>query len=256
MKLLGPLLILPRLLLVLLVTVAAHQVNLVSRLFLRPFRPAHHARIRHAAFRWWGRSFCRICGIRTEVEGTPPEGPFLLVSNHVSYIDIMVLGQFLDAVFIGKADLRRWPILGWMFHTSDTIFINRARRRDLLRVMEQVEDFRQKGYGVVLFPEGTSSKGDGILPLKPSLLEYAATRDLPVHWVTLSYVTPPGQPPAHHAVCWWGDELLLPHAYRFLQLPRVTATIHFGAEPLRSTDRKELAQTLRQTMLEAFRPMD
>ena len=256
MKLLGLLLIPPRLFLVLLVTVGAHQFNLVFRILLRSWAPERYARIRHAAFRWWSRNFCRICGIRVEMEGTPPTGPFLLVSNHVSYVDVTVLGQFIDAVFIGKADLRGWPILGWMFNTSDTIFINRTRRRDLLRVMEKVEDYRQRGYGVVLFPEGTSSKGDTILPFKTSLLEYAATRGLPVHWVTLNYETPPGHPPAHHSVCWWGDEPLLPHAYRLLQLPRAKATVHFGTEPVRSTDRKELSETLRQTMFEAFRPMD
>ena len=255
MKVLLNLLIPVKFFLVLLVTILPHQINLISRLLVRPFSPERYVRLRHTLFNWWGRSFARVCGIRVKVEGEPPQGPFFLVSNHVSYVDAPLLGIFLDAVFIGKADLRSWPVLGWMFHTADTIFIDRARRKDLLRVLERVDEFRESGYGIVLFPEGTSGKGDRLLPFKPSLLQYPVARQIPVHWVTIHYRTPEGYPPAHNSVCWWGDELLLPHAVRLLRLPGFEAIVRFGQEPVESEDRKDLCEKLQQAMSAQFLPM-
>ena len=256
MKLLTSLPVPLRVLLIALVTVLPHGINLLSRIFIRPFWPRQHIRNRHAAFHWWGRNLARACGMRVKVEGTPPKGAFFLVCNHVSYLDIPLLGIFLDAVFIGKADLRTWPVLGWMIETTDAVFIDRTRRKDLLRAMSTIDAFRQNGYGVVLFPEGTSTRGDQILPLKPSLLEYPATHHLPVHWATVSYRTPDGSPPPSNSVCWWGDELLAPHVGRMLKLPGFEATVRFGAKSIHETDRKVLAKRLHGAMEEAFLPME
>ncbi|MEM8933817.1 MAG: lysophospholipid acyltransferase family protein [Acidobacteriota bacterium] len=211
---------------------------------------------RNATFRRWGRALCRAFGARIRVEGTPPTGRFVLVTNHLSYVDIPLLGSLVDAAFIGKADLRGWPLLGAVFDAADTIFIDRSRKRDLVRVMGQVDAAMDRGLGLVFFPEGTSGKGDRILPLKGSLLQIAVTAELPVHWATITYGTVDGDPPPSHGVCWWGDEPLLPHYRRLSRLESFDATIRFGEAPIAGTDRKALAEALRSAMESRFEPME
>ena len=215
--------------------------------------PRRQLAIRNAAFRWWGRTLCRIMGMRVEVEGKAPTGSFFLVANHVSYVDIILLASQISAAFVAKASLARWPLLGLMFLGADTIFINRGRKRDLLRVMERVRRCLDRDLGVLVFPEGTSGKGEEILRFKSPLLQLAAERDQPVHYATLSYRAP--GPPAHKTVCWWDDTPFLSHLLRLLALPRFEAIVTFGHAPIQAGDRKLLAQELRSAMVQSFTPI-
>lgn len=210
--------------------------------------------LRNAAFLWWGKAMCRIIGLRVEVEGEAPSGRFFLVSNHLGYIDIILLASQTSAAFVAKATLARWPILGWMFFTADTIFINRASKRDLLRVMGRVRGCLERDLGVLIFPEGTSGKGEEILRFKPSLLQLAAEQNQPVHYVTLTYRAP-GDLPAHQTICWWDDTPFLSHLLRLFGLPYFEATVCFGKEPILAGDRKILAERLRASMTETFTPV-
>ncbi|MEM7586439.1 MAG: 1-acyl-sn-glycerol-3-phosphate acyltransferase [Acidobacteriota bacterium] len=252
----APLRVLLRVPLIALVTILASSAILLSALVKSIFS-AQQLRWRNAAFRWWGRSLCRVLGMRIEVIGKPPTGKFFLVANHVSYVDIILLASQVSCSFIGKADLRGWPLLGWAFRNADTIFIDRGRKRDLLRVLQQVRTSLNRGLGVLAFPEGTSSRGESILPLKPSLLEFAIEAEQPVHFVTLGYRTTPGLtgPPADEAVCWWDDTHFLVHFLRLLRLPSFEATLNFGSEPVAAEDRKRLAEELRTAMLATFTPI-
>lgn len=221
---------------------------------LHRLAPGFQRQVRNAAFRFWGRSFSRIVGMHLEVVGTPPTGTFYLVANHMSYMDIVLLSSQVDASFVAKAGLRSWPGLGAAFAVADTIFIDRERRRDVLRVMEVIDEKRAGGLGVVVFPEGTAGSGDAVLPFKPPLLDYAARRDCPVHHATISYRTRDGQKPARETVCWWGDMPLLPHVVGLFQMPGFDARVVFGDEPLHDTDRKALAVKLRTAVAETFEP--
>jgi len=212
--------------------------------------------LRNRVFRFWARSLCRLFGMKVRVEGEPPRGRFFLISNHVSYVDITLLASHVDIAFVAKSDLRQWPALGRIFQAADTIFIDRSRKRDVVRVMDLVGREIDRGLGVLVFPEGTSGKGDEILPFKASLLEFACNRELPVHWATVHYRTPQGHPPAQQSVCWWGDEGFLPHFKRLIVLPSFEAVVRFGNEPVASENRKDLAVSLRSRMLESFVPMD
>ena len=241
--------------LLLLVTLTAHGANWLSRVFVRRWWPRRHVRNRNAAFNWWGRAFCWVCGCKVRIEGTPPRGEFFLVSNHVGYLDIIVLGTAVEAAFIGKADLRDWPVLGWAFATADTIFIDRGRKRDLIRVLEVVDKKIAEGYGILLFPEGTSGKGNALLRFKPSILQFPAARGDAVHFVTLTYHTPEDQLPPSRSVCWWGDESFFPHVLRMTSLPRFEAVLHFGDHTVQETDRKLLAEKLQAAMAAQFEPM-
>ncbi len=222
---------------------------------LSPFFPATQLLLRNSAFRWWGRQTGRLMGMKVNLEGQPPTGQFFLVANHVSYVDIILLAAYIDCAFVAKADLRGWPLLGWAFDNADTIFVDRGRKRDLLRAMQHVRSRLDRGLGVMIFPEGTSSKGDQVLRLKPSLLEIAAEAGKPVHYATLSYRTRQGAPPAHEAICWWDDTPFVTHLLRLLNLRSFDATLKFGTQPIAANDRKTLAEQLRSAMAEQFTPI-
>jgi 1-acyl-sn-glycerol-3-phosphate acyltransferase len=231
---------------------AAGTMTVVRPLIL--VAPRRQLAIRNAAFRWWGRVMCRIMGLRVEVEGETPTGRFFLVANHVSYVDVILLASQVPAAFVAKISLARWPLLGWMFLAADTIFIDRARKRDLLRVLDRVRGCLKRDLGVLIFPEGTSGKGEEIMRFKSPLLQLATEERQPVHYVTLTYRAP-GRRPAHEVVCWWNDTPFLYHLLRLLGLPYFEATVRFGREPVLAGDRKALAEELRSAMTASFTPI-
>lgn len=223
---------------------------------LRRPAPKLYYPVRNWAYRTWTRGLCWAWNIQVEVDGRPPEDDYFLVTNHLSYVDIPVLGRHIHGTFIAKSELSGWPVAGQVIRSGDTIFIDRGRKRDLLRVMKEVDRALEDGLGVVLFPEGTSSKGDDMLPFKPSLLQIAAGSHRPVHWAILEYWTDDPHCKPSQFVNWWGDEPFLPHYLRFVSVDRIYATIRFGDEPVHGQDRKELSAALRERMLTKFRPMD
>jgi 1-acyl-sn-glycerol-3-phosphate acyltransferase len=215
-----------------------------------------------AARRWrslnfcgWARVAARIAGMRISARGRPPRAPFLLVSNHLGYMDVVAFAALVDCVFVAKSEVARWPVIGLMCRTLGTIFVNRGRRRDIPATLERVRRTLNRGAGVVIFAEGTSTSGRGVAPFKPSLLEVAAREGVPVHYATLGYRTPPGEPAAREAVCWWGDMTFPGHLYALLQLPRFEAEVRFGERPVEGRDRKLLAEKLWSAVNAQFVPV-
>lgn len=216
-------------------------------------RPRLRHRAQAQALRCWGPLFVRALGARPEHRGPLPDAPFLLVSNHLSYLDIPLLGRS-GGCFIAKAEIAGWPVVGRICKGVGVIFVDRGSKRDVVRVARRVEDALAHGRGVILFPEGTTGRGDALLPFRPSLLAPAARSRHPVHYSVIQYRTPPGAPPADRVVCWWNDEPMADHFRELLTLPPFTARVTWGPEPLADTDRKELVRHLRAAMEAAFEP--
>jgi 1-acyl-sn-glycerol-3-phosphate acyltransferase len=151
---------------------------------------------RSGIFHSWGGWALSVLGIRLTVRGTPPAAPFLLVSNHLSYLDMLVLASQLRAVFIAKSEVKDWPVLGTLCRLVDTQFIQRERKNDILRMLKRIAEILESGRGVVFFPEGTTSNGHAVQRFKPPLLAVAAESGEPVAYAALSYAVPPGCPPA------------------------------------------------------------
>lgn len=206
--------------------------------------PRRRARWSSAMQSRWGRALCAILGVRLERSGSPPRPPFFLVSNHLSYLDVLVLSSAFPCVFVAKAEVRGWPVLGRLSAAVGTIFVDRARRSDVPRVLRDVEAAFALGRGVVLFPEGTSSDGSSVLPFRSPLLDLPARRGEPVYAAALFYRTPAGEPSAAEAICWWSDIAFAPHLRRLLGLRRIEARLVFSERPLHHADRKELAVEL------------
>ena len=207
-------------------------------------RGPRYGRWRGKMFRLWARGAARVLGLRREVHGQPPHAPSLIVANHLSYLDVIALSTVTETVFVAKSEVATWPVIGWLCRRIGTIFVNRNRKRDLGETLDALENAWRNGVSVIFFPEGTSSAGDEVLPFKPSLLEPAAQQGRPVHYAALHYRTAPDAPPARDAVCWWGAMTFPDHFFNLLKLRTVTVSLTFGAEPVRASDRKELAKEL------------
>ena len=232
---------------------------------------ARRARVRRWACRLWGRGVLRALNVRLSTEGAPPPPGALVVSNHLSWLDIPVLASVLPVVFVSKAEVRRWPFLGLASTIGGTVYIDRSRRQDTVRALAGMRSALDRGDSVAVFPEATSTSGATILPLKPSLLADAAARRAPVHWATIRYSVPadagagrddPGGnhpssdgPTARDRVCWWGDMTFLPHLAGVCALKRIRCRVRFCDSPVRHDDRKALAAALRRAMLRGFEPV-
>jgi 1-acyl-sn-glycerol-3-phosphate acyltransferase len=212
-------------------------------------------RWRHYCFRSWARAAAALIGIRLEMRGLPPRAPFFLVANHLSYVDIIVLASQIDCLFIAKSEVASWPVIGSLCRSLDTIFIDRCRRRDILRVNALIEEAMRQGRSIMLFPEGTTTSGKVVTPFKAGLLEPAIKSRHPVAYASLSYGVPPGEMPASLSVCWWGEMTFPDHLFGLFRLPEFRARLAFGPAPLIAPDRKALARILRAAVEEQFIPV-
>ncbi len=218
--------------------------------------PQAEAAIRRGLFRFWSRGACAIAGIRVEIQGTPPRRPFFIVTNHLTFLDVVVLARELGCVFVSREDVSRWPILGFITRRMNTIYIDRARPSDTVRVNALIAKAMARDGAVHVFPEGRVSPDGRVQPFKPPLLQPAVDHAWPVHCAALTYRTSPGAPPASEAIHWkehlgFSDCLL-----NLLRLPSACATLAYGPAPLTDTDRKSLAESLCSAVRDCFTPMD
>lgn len=223
------------------------------------FFPHRAFRLRRAwqrfFYRAWARAICAVLGVRIEIEGAVPELPCLLVTNHLSYLDIVVIASVLPARFVAKREIRSWLLVGWMCRTVDTIFVDRSSRRDTVRVGREIAEGLQAGDAIVLFPEGTSFPGHRVGSFKPALLAPVTGVGLPVRHGAIRYEVPAGEKPAYLSVAWWGNMPFGPHARELMELSRIDARLRFGAETHSGADRKDLAQRLHAHVSSLFEPM-
>lgn len=211
--------------------------------------------VRRAVLRGWSRGVAHLLGIRITIEGVVPEAPFFLVSNHLSYLDIVVYAAGMPCRFVAKQEVRSWPVVGFLAQAGGTIFIDRTMKRDAVRVLDDLGRAVRDGDGVVVFAEATSTPGHTVLPFRPALLDWAARTGYPVHYASIEYRTPESSPPAHLAVCWWGDMTFGRHLVALSRLPRIEATIRYGSAPIAERDRKRLADRLQRAVVAQFTPV-
>lgn len=221
------------------------------------FRPS----LARAAARGWHRACLRLAGITVRRYGRPSvASPTLFVANHVSYLDIPVVGAAVDAAFVAKREVEGWPLFGFLARIGRAVFIERNPTRADAEC-ELLRHRLQKGESLLLFPEGTSSDGSDTLPFKSSLFEAAtapAATPVPVQPVTLAYRGfPDGQPflgEERLLYAWCGDATLLPHLWKMLGLPGADVVLQFHP-PLAAdafVSRKALAEHARRQIADAL----
>jgi 1-acyl-sn-glycerol-3-phosphate acyltransferase len=220
-------------------------VVVIFNYFLTAARaPRETERLERAA--WLSRSSRRhlkIFGYTANVSGDIPKRG-LLFTNHLSYLDVLAISSVTPAVFVSKAEVRHWPLFGWFAAISGTVFVERARRLQVGEVNREVEAALAAGALVVIFPEGTSTNGESILPFRTSLLEPATQGNHEIHVGWLHYELEKGDGDAANDICYWGDHTFLPHALNILGKKSIHATLRFAKFQRTTDDRKELAKQL------------
>ena len=196
------------------------------------------------AGRWWFRGLLRILGIRVAVRGEPAAGGVLFVANHISWLDIPVIGSVLDASFLSKQEVRHWPLVGWLADRGGTLFIKRGGPNASNAATEAMTWRLVRDRSVLIFPEGTTSPGETVLRFHPRLFGAATLADRPVQPIALRY---PHVEKIHPTAPFVGDDHLLRHVWQLLAEPRVEAQVRFLTPiEVAGMDRKTLAERSRE----------
>lgn len=180
-------------------------------------------------------------GFHIRVHGEIPRNG-LIVSNHVSYLDILALSTAATTAFVSKKEVAGWPLFGALAKMGATIFVDRERRGAVSDVAGEMHEHLDAGVPLVLFPEGTSTDGSHVLPFRSSLFEPVVKLACPLTACGLRYSLAGGSVPDE--VAYWGDMSLAPHMGNLLRKTGLTVDIHFGPSHVRTSDRKTLARDL------------
>lgn len=212
-------------------------------------------RSREWHIRRWSRRLLRICGVEVEVvdatgvaqPGAARQGA-MVVSNHISWLDIYVIHSWQPVRFVAKSEIRSWPLVGWLCEKTGTIFIERGRKRDAHRVLHDITDVMLQGDLVGVFPEGTTTDGTSVLPFHANLMQAPISGGLPVQPVGLNYLDAATGLPTL-AAAYIGDTTLLQSLEAVLRAPRIKARLVIGPALVpASGDRRELAGAAREVV--------
>jgi 1-acyl-sn-glycerol-3-phosphate acyltransferase len=204
---------------------------------------------REARVQAWSVRMLALLNVRLEVRGAPPErGPVLLVANHISWLDILVMHAARYCRFVSKADIKRWPLIGALATGGGTIYIERESRRDALRVVHAMAAGLQQGEVVAVFPEGTTGDGIDLLPFHANLIQAAIAARAPVQQVALSFLDA-RTGARSDSPSYVGDETLLGSVWRTVSGPPLVAVVHYGEpQPALGRARREWAAQLRSAV--------
>jgi 1-acyl-sn-glycerol-3-phosphate acyltransferase len=207
---------------------------------------------RHARIAWWSAKMLRMLGARLEVQGSFRPGAKLVVANHISWLDIMAIHAVCpQARFVSKAEVHHWPLIGRLVGSAGTLYIERERRRDSLRVMHHMAEALAAGHTVAVFPEGTTGDGQTLLPFHANLLQSAISTATPVQPVALRFSD--AQFEVSPSALFLGETTLAQSLWRLACSHGLVVTVRvLSAEATAHADRRALAQHLREQIERAL----
>jgi len=174
-----------------------------------------------------------VLNIRVKYHGVFPQEPGLILSNHRSYIDIVLIPSKTPYVIVAKKEVSKWPVIGLAAKAIKVIFVDRDSTENRRRVREQITSRLKEGLSVLIYPEGTTFEGPGILPLKPGMFRVAANEGLKIFPVAIEF--------KEKDMAWIGDDTFLPHFFKAFSRRRVDVEVSFGPTVLGS-DEKQIRQ--------------
>jgi lyso-ornithine lipid O-acyltransferase len=200
----------------------------------------------------WCRRIVRAMGVECAVEGgLPAYGA--VVSNHLSYLDVLLFASLRPFVMVAKSEVRRWPLIGWLTARAGTVYVVRGGGPATYPgVNAAMAAAYRSGLPVLFFPEGTTTDGTDVLPFRRGLFHSVLNEGVPLQMAGLRYsiVGDNGGATVAQDVCWWGDALLAPHIFRLLGMRSVRAEVRFGGEVKERADRFVLSETARARVME------
>lgn len=232
-------------------------VHMLHGMWVVTFRLRHgDAERRHAAIHWWSAKSLQVLGVQIRPAGVPRPGASLLVANHVSWLDIAAIHSVCpQARFVAKTEVKNWPLMGWLAARTGTLFIERGSKRDALRVVHHMAELMRDGETIALFPEGTTSRGEQLLPFHANLLQSAIATEVPVQPASIRY-SQPGirNSPAAEFV----DEMsLVDSLWAVARARDLSVRVSFLlSEGSRHADRRALAEHVRTVISEHLRGED
>ncbi len=190
-------------------------------------------------------------GVECVVEGELPASG-AVVSNHLSYLDILLFGSVRPFVMVAKSEVRGWPLVGWLAARAGTVFVVRGGGPPTYpAVNASMAAAYWTGVPVLFFPEGTTTDGSCVLPFRRGLFHSVLNERVPLQVAGLRYsIAGDGDATVERDVCWWGDALLAPHLFRLLGLKGVRAEVTFAGEVTDRADRFVLSETARERVVE------
>ena len=210
----------------------------------------------------WCRRIVRVLGITCRVEGSWPvagRGGLALVSNHLSYLDILVYSATTPLMMVSKTEVRDWPLIGWITAQAGTIYVQRSdvkggQTQTHAEVNAAMAAAFRSGLPVLFFPEGTTTDGAGVLPFRRGLFNSVVYGGVPVRAGAIRYPLDRGGAEALIAdhVCYWGKMEFGPHLFRCLGLRGLRAHVRFGADEIEGEDRFALAINARERVLDLY----
>ena len=174
---------------------------------------------------WWHRQLCRCLRVKIHVHGTRPKSAVMLVSNHVSWLDIPVLGALVTTRFVSKSEVAAWPVIGRLARASGTEFHRRGGGANgTRRLITRLTGHLDNGQTITVFPEGTTTLGATTRRFQPRLFAAAVESGRSVVPVLLRY----GPDPETATITpYVGDDMFVPHLLRMLQRPRIVVDVWF-----------------------------
>ncbi|NKJ49738.1 1-acyl-sn-glycerol-3-phosphate acyltransferase [Burkholderia sp. SG-MS1] len=217
--------------------------------------PGAGAERRHALNRAWSLKMLRLCGMRLVVhnDNARLERGALVVANHISWIDIYVINAWRPTPFVSKAEIRQWPVVGWLAQQLDTVFIQREKRSDAKRIMHELSDRLSAGELMCVFPEGTTSDGLALLPFHANMFQAAVSAAAPVQPLCIMYEDAQGRQSTAPAYI---DDLSLADSLNLLlRGGPLTAHVYVGEPLAPGADRRALAAQAEAIIGETLREM-
>ncbi len=200
----------------------------------------------------WCRRLVRAVGVELSVVGALPDGG-AVVSNHLSYMDILLYSAVRPFVMVAKSEVRGWPLFGWLTSRAGTVYVRRGGGPSTYPgVNAAMAEAYRSGLPVLFFPEGTTTDGGDVLPFRRGLFHSVLNERVSLRVAALRYSLEDAGGSVEEDVCWWGDALLAPHLWRLLGMRGVRAEICFGGEVVERWDRFVLSERARGMVAEMY----
>ena len=170
----------------------------------------------------WMQMVAYSINLKVERCGTLIDGAALMVSNHISWIDIVAIGKYVPGCFIAKSDILKWPVMGFLTKQSGNVFIKRGNKQQVRQTTEQMVWLLKQDAKIIAFPEGTTGDGTHLLPFHASLFQPALLTKLPVQPIAIEYLSE-----AKRQAPYIDDDIFITHLWRILALPTINVRLNF-----------------------------